>query len=72
MTEKKSEAGYYMTKQIGSTTYLLSVFFHEDAKETMEDKILRMIDREVSTNRSDCDIIKNATDELSGLKGVQT
>jgi hypothetical protein len=34
--------------QIGSTTYKVSIRFSKRSKETMEDKILRLIEREVS------------------------
>ena len=48
-----------ITRRIGSTTYKLKVFFSETAKETMEDKILRMIKNEVSTNGEKCGIIES-------------
>ena len=35
------------TKRIGSTVYKVEVYFKKDAKETMEDKIFRLIEREV-------------------------
>ena len=41
------------SKRIGSTVYNVSVHFKQDAKETLEDKILRLIEREV------CDNVKN-------------
>jgi len=50
---------YFFTKQIGSTLYRVKVCFKEDSKETMEDKILRMIDREFSTNGSNGGIMKS-------------
>ena len=34
-------------KRIGSTTYVVSVHFSKTSHETMEDKILRLIKREV-------------------------
>ena len=34
------------TKRIGSTTYKVSVHFSKTSKETMNDKILRLITRE--------------------------
>ena len=34
-------------KQIGKTTYIVRVHFRETAKETMEDKIKRMLREEV-------------------------
>lgn len=49
--------GYYITKQIGSTFYRVKVCFKESSEETMQDKILRMIDRELSTNGAKCSII---------------
>ena len=34
-------------KRIGSTTYVVSVHFSKTSRETMEDKIFRLIEREV-------------------------
>ena len=34
-------------KVIGNTTYVVRVYFSEDAKETMEDKVKRLIRDEV-------------------------
>ena len=50
---------YIFTRQIGSTLYRVKVCFKEDSAETMEDKILRMIDREFSTNGSNGGIMKS-------------
>jgi hypothetical protein len=36
-----------LRKRIGSTTYVVNVRFSEKATETLEDKILRLIEREV-------------------------
>jgi hypothetical protein len=36
-----------LQKRCGSTAYVVSVHFCEEAKETLEDKILRLIEREV-------------------------
>jgi len=38
------------TKRIGSTVYKVEVHFKQDAKETLGEKILRLIEREVSKN----------------------
>jgi len=35
------------TKRIGSTEYIVNVRFSESAKETVEDKITRLIENEV-------------------------
>ena len=35
------------TKQIGGTMYVVRVHFNEDAKETMKDKIKRLIENDV-------------------------
>ncbi len=35
-------------KRIGATTYLVSVRFSGKATETLEDKVIRLINREVS------------------------
>ena len=43
--EQPNESGGF-TKRIGSTTYRVSVHFSRTSKETMSDKILRMIQNE--------------------------
>lgn len=40
----------YMTRRIGGTTYKVKVVFSDTVKETMEDKILRIVHNEVVTN----------------------
>jgi hypothetical protein len=39
-----------LQKRIGSTTYVVNVRFCENAKETLEDKILRLIESEATRN----------------------
>ena len=36
-----------LTKRIGSTTYTVSVHFSQTSKETVEDKLLRLMERDV-------------------------
>jgi hypothetical protein len=38
-----------LLKQIGSTTFVVSVRFSSESAETLEDKLLRLIGREVDT-----------------------
>jgi hypothetical protein len=45
------------TKRIGSTVYKVGLYFKPDAKETIEDKILRMIKNEWNCSQK-YDIIK--------------
>ena len=47
MPERRAEP-VTLRKRIGSTTYLVTVRFSETSKETMQDKLLRLIEREVS------------------------
>ena len=47
----------YMTRRIGYTTYKVKVVFG-DAGETMEEKILRMIQNDSSADGSGCGIMK--------------
>ena len=47
----------YMTSRIGGTTYKVKVVFSDTEKETMEDKILRMIRNETVTTDGTCDIM---------------
>lgn len=44
----------FMTRRIGGTIYKVRVHSSETAKETMEDKILRIIRNEVVTNGGTC------------------
>jgi len=37
---------FEMIKRIGSTVYEVNVYFNQDAKETMDDKIMRLIRNE--------------------------
>jgi len=39
-----------LRKRIGSTVYTVTVHFNEKSKESLEDKILRLIEREVNNN----------------------
>ena len=48
-----------ITRRIGSTTYKLKVHFSENATETMEEKILRMVKNESLTKGNECDIIES-------------
>ena len=36
-----------LTKRIGSTTFTVSVHFSQTSKETVEDKLLRLMERDV-------------------------
>jgi hypothetical protein len=47
-----------ITRRIGSTTFKLKIYFNENAKETMEDKILRMIQNEVLKKDRPCGIME--------------
>ena len=39
------------TKRIGSTLYSVGLYFKEDAKETMDDKILRLIKNDLNCSQ---------------------
>jgi hypothetical protein len=49
----------YITRRIGGTTYKVKVVFNETGRETMEDKILRMIQNETVTTGGTYDIISS-------------
>ena len=53
----KNKQAQYMIRRIGGTTYKVRVAFSESGKETMEDKILRMIRNEAVTNDGTCGVI---------------
>ena len=49
MAKNENSNFSYMTRRIGGTTYKVKVVFSDTEKETMEDKILRMIRNETVT-----------------------
>ena len=63
---EKNTATIY--RRIGSTTYKVRVHFSDTAQETMNDKILHLIENEVVTNAEDCGImqIPQMTQPLEG------
>ncbi len=54
----KNKQEQFIVRRIGGTTYKVKVAFSETEKETMEDKILRMIRNEVVTNDGTCGIME--------------
>lgn len=49
----------YTTHRIGGTTYKVKVVFNDTGHETMEDKILRIIQSETVTSNRTCDIMES-------------
>ena len=47
MENRKANTPIALRKQIGGTMYCVKVHFNEDAKETMKDKIKRMLENDV-------------------------
>ena len=45
-TDNRTNKPLHLTKRIGSTTYKVSVHFSKTSKETIDDKIIRLIARE--------------------------
>ena len=53
MEQKKQEMGSNsFTKRIGTTVYQVNVFFDEDAKTSVEDKLMRLISNDLSIGTS--------------------
>ena len=57
MAKNENNNFSYMIRRIGGTTYKVKVVFSDTEKETMEDKILRMIRNETVTTGRTCGII---------------
>ena len=51
MDNRKSHTPVALRKQIGGTMYCVRVHFNEDAKETMKDKIKRMLENDVKASQ---------------------
>ena len=47
----------FMSKRIGTTTYKVKIYPNKNSKETMEDKILRIITNHPLANDGRCDIM---------------
>lgn len=59
MEKNEGHSNYsYMTRRIGGTTYKVKVVFNDAGHETLEDKILRIIQNETVTSGGTCDIIE--------------
>jgi hypothetical protein len=43
---------YRFTKRLGSTVYEVNVYLNQDAKETMNDKIMRLIRNEAQNEKA--------------------
>ena len=43
---------YRFTKRLGSTVYEVRVCFNQDAKETMDDKIMRLIRNDIGRGKA--------------------
>ena len=52
MENRKSHPPVALRKQIGGTMYVVRVHFNEDAKETMKDKIKRMLENDVKMSQN--------------------
>lgn len=46
-----------LTKKIGRTTFIVNVYFNQNATETMEEKFLRVISKYPLANGEKCGII---------------
>lgn len=58
MAENESRKNYVtLTRRVGNTNYKVRVHFNETGEETMEDKILRMIQRDALNLPNECDIM---------------
>ena len=58
MAENESRKNYVtLTRRVGNTNYKVRVHFNETGEETMEDKILRMIQRDALNLPDECGII---------------
>lgn len=47
----------FMSKRIGTTKYKVKIYLNENSKETMEDKILRIITNHPLASGRICDIM---------------
>ena len=48
---------YYINRRIGSTNYRVMVYFSDTERETMEEKILRMVKNDAMHSATECAIM---------------
>ena len=48
---------YYINRRIGSTNYKVKVYFSDTERETMEEKILRMVKNDAMQSATECAIM---------------
>ena len=58
MAKNENSNFSYMTRRIGGTTYKVKVVFSDTEKETMEDKILRIVRNDMVTSDGTYGIMK--------------
>ena len=49
-----SEQGNSFTKKVGTTTYIVSVHYPKEEKETVRDKLLRIIQADIAKGDKAC------------------
>jgi hypothetical protein len=59
-----------MRKRIGSTVYEVRLHFNQDAKETMEDKLLRLVRNDLNKPRMDVNMALPQTSRLPERKSA--
>ena len=59
MVKNENKDYAYTTHRIGRTTYKVKVVFNDAGHETLEDKILRIIQNETVTTDGTCDIMNS-------------
>jgi hypothetical protein len=64
MRENDNAQSSRFCKRIGSTVYSVNVYFKEDSKETLEDKMQRMMKSDLTNERSFDNIIVPQADVL--------
>ncbi len=72
--EIKNDESNYIVKQIGSTLYKVKIVFSENAKESMEEKVLRMIKNDIgtTTKRISLGISNKGIRKMSFMKSKRT
>ena len=58
------------TKRIGSTVYNVGIYFKQDAKETMEDKIFRLVKNELNCSQKNGIMVTLQTERLPERSSV--
>ena len=59
MERKCGSPAFTLSRRVGSTNYQVNAYYPKETAESVEDKIIRIIENEAGTNGQECGIMKS-------------